>query len=242
MDAIAFSLMKTARLAEETVWELSINPKKTGTTHPPTKRFLEKMNEISIQKKTMRTTIRTIFGIGFLILTLSFVVPSKAVKKINSTESNINWLAKKITGQHTGTLKFKEGILEFVDDQLVGGFFMVDMNSLAVTDLKGFFKKKLEKHLKSDDFFETELHKTARMKITSTSGEKDLYEVTADFTIRGLTKSVVFKMNVQDSTATATVALDRTNFGIHYKSSSFFDNLKNKAIDDIFELEVSLKF
>lgn len=34
----------------------------------------------------------------------------------------------------------------------------------------------------------------------------------------------------------------RTNFGIHYKSSSFFDNLKNKAIDDVFELEVSLKF
>ena len=186
--------------------------------------------------------MRTIFGIGFLILTLSFAVPNKALKKIKSTESNINWLAKKITGQHTGTLKFKEGTLEFVDDQLVGGFFVVDMNSLTVTDLKGFFKKKLEKHLKSDDFFETELHKTARMKITSISGEKDQYEVTADFTIKGMTQSVIFIMSMEDSTASATAALDRTNFGIRYKSSSFFDNLKNKAIDDVFELEVSLKF
>jgi hypothetical protein len=42
MDAIAFSLMKSARLAEETVWVLSINPKKTGTIHPPTKRFYQK--------------------------------------------------------------------------------------------------------------------------------------------------------------------------------------------------------
>jgi hypothetical protein len=42
MDAIASSLIKTARLAEETVRVLSINLKKTGTIHPPTKRFYNK--------------------------------------------------------------------------------------------------------------------------------------------------------------------------------------------------------
>ena len=190
----------------------------------------------------MKTTAKIIFGIGFVFLTLSFVVPNKSVKKINSTESNINWRAKKIIGQHAGTLKFKEGTLEFVEGQLVGGFFVVDMNSLAVSDLRGFLKKKLEKNLKSKDFFETEVHKTARMKITSISGEKDLYEVTADFTIKGLTNSVVFNMSMQDSTATATLALDRTIFGVRYKSSGFFGNIKNKAIVNLFDLEVSLKF
>jgi polyisoprenoid-binding protein YceI len=190
----------------------------------------------------MKTTAKIIFGVGVVFLTLSFDVPIKEVKKINSTKSNINWGAKKIRGQHTGTLKFKEGTLEFVDEQLVGGFFVVDMNSLTVTDLKGFFKKKLEKNLKSEDFFETEVHKFARMKITSISGEKAIYEVTADFTIKGLTKSIVFNMSIQDSTATATLALDRTNFGVRYKSSGIFQNIKNKAIENLFDLEVFLKF
>jgi hypothetical protein len=42
MDAIAFSLIKTARLAEEIVRVLSIKPRKTGTIHSLTKRFYNK--------------------------------------------------------------------------------------------------------------------------------------------------------------------------------------------------------
>jgi len=39
---IAHSVLKTAGFTEETVRVLSINLKKTGTIHPPTKRFQQK--------------------------------------------------------------------------------------------------------------------------------------------------------------------------------------------------------
>jgi len=41
-------------------------------------------------------------------------------------------------------------------------------------------------------------------------------------------------------TATSTLSVDRTKYNIRYGSSSFFDGLKNKAINDVFELTANL--
>jgi polyisoprenoid-binding protein YceI len=61
----------------------------------------------------------------------------------------------KVTGQHNGTVKLKEGTLIFKGDKLAGGTFTVDMTSLT-TDLSGESQGKLNGHLKSEDFFGTE--------------------------------------------------------------------------------------
>jgi len=39
---------------------------------------------------------------------------------------------------------------------------------------------------------------------------------------------------------TAKIDIDRSKFGVKYGSNSFFDNLGDKAIDDVFTLEIKL--
>ncbi|MGB0198508.1 MAG: YceI family protein [Flavobacteriaceae bacterium] len=154
----------------------------------------------------------------------------------------VNWTGYKVTGQHTGTLDLKSGSIDIQNGALVGGTFVVDMTSLTVTDLKGKGKANLEGHLKSDDFFGVEAHNEAHMKITQVRGDANGYTVTGDFTIKGQTHSVVFDMTLSKNSATAKVKIDRTLYNIRYGSDSFFDNLGNKAIDNEFDIEVTLNF
>jgi polyisoprenoid-binding protein YceI len=80
------------------------------------------------------------------------------------------------------------------------------------------------------------------MTITQVSGDASGYTVTGDFTIKGQTHSVVFDMTLEENSATAKVKIDRTLYNIRYGSGSFFDNLGNKAIDNEFDIEVTLNF
>lgn len=166
-------------------------------------------------------------------------------KKINTSKSTIAWTGKKVTGQHNGTVNFKEGTLTFKNSKLTGGSFVVDMTSLAVSDLKaGEGKEKLEGHLKSDDFFGTEKYGTAKLvfKTVKQGSKSNLYIVTADLTIKDKTNSVTFELIVGAANAIATFNVDRTKYGIEYKSGSIFDGLGDAAINDEFELSITLSY
>ena len=115
------------------------------------------------------------------------------------------------------------------------------MSSIIVTDLQGGSKAKLEGHLKADDFFGVEKHKTAKLVFTNISGKgKGLYTVTADLTIKGITKPITFDITVKGNTASTTLKVDRTKYDIKYGSGSFFSDLGDKTINDEFELKVNL--
>jgi len=164
-------------------------------------------------------------------------------KRVKVKESNITWVGKKITGSHEGTIQLSDGILEFTDGKLSGGNFTIDMTSITVTDLEaGNGKEKLEGHLNSDDFFGTSTYKTASFTITDVKGSNGNYTVAGDLTIKGKTLPKTIEMAVTDKSATANFEIDRTKFDIRYGSASFFDDLKDKAISDDFELNVNLKF
>lgn len=49
-------------------------------------------------------------------------------------------------------------------------------------------------------------------------------------------------MSVTGNTASANLKIDRTKFDIKYGSASFFDDLKDRAIYDEFDLTVKLSF
>lgn len=165
-------------------------------------------------------------------------------KKIDTSKSKITWIGKKVTGSHDGTIGFKEGVLNFKNNKLAGGSFTVDMNSITVTDLKaGQGKEKLEGHLKADDFFGTDKHATSTLVLKSVKEKTaSVYAVTADLTIKGITKPVTFDLTVGKNAATTTFKVDRTKYDIKYGSGSFFDGLGDKAIYDEFELTVNLVF
>jgi polyisoprenoid-binding protein YceI len=178
-----------------------------------------------------------------LVVVLSTVSLTAQTKKVDASKSTINWVGKKVTGQHVGTIGLKDGALVFKGKKLVGGTFTVDMTSLLVTDLKaGDGKEDLEGHLKSEDFFGTDKFQTATL-VFKTIGEKskNIYTVTSDLTIKGKTNPITFDITVKGNLASTKLIVDRTKYDIKYKSKNFFENLGNKVIDDEFELAVALK-
>jgi polyisoprenoid-binding protein YceI len=178
-----------------------------------------------------------------LVVVLSTVSVTAQAKKVDASASTINWVGKKVTGQHEGTVNLKDGALVFAGKKLTGGTFTVDMTSLTSTDLSGEYQGKLNGHLKSEDFFGTEKFPTSTLVFkTVTAKTTDVYTVTADLLIKGKTNPVTFDIAVNGNTASTKFKVDRTKYDIKYGSGSFFDNLGDKAISDEFELAVALKF
>ena len=193
-----------------------------------------------------------------MIVTLAFAMPAlmvaasgnddKTKYTVNTDASTVIWHGSKVTGKHDGTISLKSGELIFEDNMLVGGTFVMDMTSIKNTDMAGSKgAEKLEGHLMSDDFFGVEKYPTATFKITKavpygTSGD---YKIVGDMTIKNNTNEVKFmaKIDMSDGMrATADIELDRSEYDVRYGSGSFFDNLGDKAISDIFKLNVELVF
>ena len=191
-------------------------------------------------KTKMKNNMKT--GVILFIATSASSFTTISEKKVDVEQSTISWKGYKVTGKHEGTINLKEGTLIFEGDKLKGGNFIVDMTSLADTDLEGEWKGKLEGHLKSDDFFGVEKHPTANLTITKVETNEDYYTVTGDLTIKDITNPVTFDMTVDENSANASLKIDRSKFNIRYGSPSFFNNLKDKAIYDEFELNVNLSF
>ncbi len=179
-----------------------------------------------------------------LALLVSFSASMNAqIKKIDASKSTINWVGKKVTGEHFGTVNLKEGSLVFKKKKLVGGRFIVDMTTMTATDLTGEYQGKLNGHLKSDDFFGTDKFKTSTLvfkKITVKAAE--IYTITGNLTIKGVKESITFDLVTTTNSATTSLKIDRTKYGIKYGSGSFFDNLGDRAIANEFELKVALVF
>lgn len=188
--------------------------------------------------------MKTLQTIALAILLTVSAVSSAQQKKINVATSTINWVGKKVTGQHSGTLKIKEGIVVFNKKKLKGGLITVDMTSITATDLKaGEGKEDLEGHLKTEDFFGVVKYPMAKIdfKLIADNGDGS-YNVTANLTIKDVTAPVTFKIVVNGNAASTNLKIDRTKYGIKYGSGSFFENLGDKTIADEFELAVALKF
>ena len=171
--------------------------------------------------------------------------PIDGYLKVNPAASDINWVGKKVTGQHNGSIAIKEGTLQFKKGALIGGNFTIDMTSIKVLDLQGSSAGKLEGHLKSDDFFGTGSFPTATLIILDAKDKgKGNFDVKANLTIKGITKPVEFPVTLSPNgkgyKATANITIDRSQYEVKYGSGKFFDNLGDKTIYDDFELTVAL--
>src|SRR5437868_1753184 len=91
--------------------------------------------------------------------------------EIVGAQSNIDWVGKKVTGAHNGTIAVKEGEIVLTDGKLTGGKFTIDTTSIKILDVTDpatnaqFFG-----HLASDDFFSIEKYPEATLEIISVSG------------------------------------------------------------------------
>jgi polyisoprenoid-binding protein YceI len=184
--------------------------------------------------------------IAFAIAGASFASgPKKAETfKVESSKSKVAWLAKKVTGQHNGTVSLNNGTLTVSNGMVTGGTIEINMTSIECLDLQGEWKDKLVGHLKSDDFFSVSKNPVSKFEITNVAKKGEETIVTGNLTIKGITQTISFpaSISVKGSAvvAIATIKIDRTKFDIKYGSKSFIEGIGDKAIDDEFELQINL--
>ena len=158
-------------------------------------------------------------------------------------ESELIWIGKKITlKEHTGTLQFKEGIISINDDGAIYCNITIDMTSINNTDMKGKMKRKLEEHLKSDDFFNVDQFSTSKIEFQSTSRENNKMQFDGNLTIKGISHPISFIVDIIESgmqlKAETRLVFDRSIYDVRYSSGTFYENLKNKLILDNINLDI----
>jgi len=166
--------------------------------------------------------------------------------KIVNDISSVKWQGSKIVkGEHAGTINIKEGSVRLKDGILLGGSIIIDMHTISGSDLKGSSKERLEKHLKSDDFFGVDKFPESRFELLNSkeSGNSG-FLVTGNLTIKGKTHPIEFNLvqgkKDDNITLSGRMSIDRSIYDVRYGSGKFFDNLGDKAINDIFTLDFML--
>ena len=170
--------------------------------------------------------------------------------------TTIYWEGSKPTGsKHFGNINITDGQLFINNGKLVSGGFNLDMNSITVTDITGDDKTDLEAHLKgteadgADHFLNVTKFPTGKFEITSvkdTTGENGLNAlVKGNLTLKGVTKEISIPGNVAVNEAGVTVStpnftINRTEWGVNYKSKSIFSDLGDKFINDDIILKINL--
>src|SRR5882724_2907239 len=157
--------------------------------------------------------------------------------KIVNTQSNIDWVGKKVTGAHNGTIAVKEGEIVLKDGKLTGGRLTIDTTSIKILDITDpATNAQFAGHLASDDFFASEQYPEAYFNINAVHDSR----VEGDLTIKGITQPASFDVEVNvagDSlTATGKIIVDRTRYGMKFRSGNFFQNLGDTLIYNDFEL------
>lgn len=175
-----------------------------------------------------------------ILFSANLVTAQKAY--VNTNESSVEWLGKKIGGQHNGSIDMKSGYLTMENNSIVAGSIVIDMKSITNQDVENeTYNQKLVGHLKSDDFFGVEKYPEASFTVTkSTEFSNGQAKLTGNLTIKDKTESISFDVNRTGNEYSAKVEIDRSKFDVRYGSTSFFDDLKDKAIDDIFMLDIKL--
>lgn len=180
-----------------------------------------------------------------ILLVLSTIALSCFIghtQEVDVNNSVIKWTGKKVIGEHYGNIQLKDAKLSIANNKFTDGYFVIDMTTIIDNDLENAeWNQKLVGHLKSADFFDVENHKQATLRITKATPFKDnLSTIEGVLTIKGITKPITFEAQKEGNTFVAKIDVNRTIYDIKYGSGSFFDNLGDKAISDIFTLEVKL--
>ena len=161
-------------------------------------------------------------------------------------QSGIEWTGKKVTGTHNGTIDIKEGALQIENDKLTGGKFIFNTTGIKILDVTDpATNAQFAGHLASDDFFSSDKYPTATFEITSANQiAAGLYHITGNLTIKNITAPVEFDaaVTIAGGTAKASgkITIDRTIYGMKFRSGNFFKDLGDTLIYNDFDLNVNI--
>lgn len=171
---------------------------------------------------------------------------------VDTSASVIEWKGSKPTGEHTGTIALSEGTFSANDSIVESGSFVIDMQSINVTDLEGQDKADLEAHLmgtvegKEGDFFNATKFPEATFEVTGISEENGQKMLAGNLTIKEVTKNITFPISINRTEDTIEITseeftIDRTNWNVNFGSKSVFDGLGDNFVSDDIVLKIDLK-
>jgi rhodanese-related sulfurtransferase len=172
------------------------------------------------------------------------------VHPLDLGESRVLWAGRNLLNKHCGSIRLKAGELSVESGRVVAGRFVLDMNGIECADLAGnSLHDVLIDHLKSDDFFDTEVFPEAEFVITQTtlidnasSGAPNL-TVSGELTMKGITQPIGFVACAGSTpegklAAQACFPIDRTRWNVFYGSGKFFRHLGGHLVNDLIDLEL----
>ncbi|MDD0851780.1 YceI family protein [Halobacteriovorax sp. GB3] len=154
---------------------------------------------------------------------------------VDTAKSEFKWKGTKVTGEHYGLIKVKDGNVVLKDGKIDKGNVVMDMGSIDVTDLSGEWKDKFLTHIKSGDFFEISKYPEAKLEIKGIKGDK----IQGVLEIKGKKGNVEIPYKKDGKTYSGKLTFDRTKFDMVYGSGDFFKNLGDKMIHN--EVQVDFK-
>jgi len=195
----------------------------------------------------------TFFIFSFYVKTMP--TGQNSVQKVDTyivdiDKSKIYWTGTGVGKEHTGYVTIQSGSLLIDTKTITGGFFYINMKSITNTDVKDAgFKKNLEDHLKSQDFFFSAKFPTSTFKIVKTErldvpeGQPN-YKINGDLTIKGIKKNIDFMSTIAYTKKTVRIVgdlkIDRTQWDIKYNSGNFFQDLGDKLIEDEIKFKLDI--
>lgn len=166
---------------------------------------------------------------------------------IDNTKSTIEWVGKKVTGSHNGTIAIADGVLTLTDGELTGGRFTIDTTSIRILDVTDLdTNAQFAGHLASADFFASEQYPAATLEITSVSKRVNThYHIAGDLTIKDITHPVEFDAELgnihgHSLQASGKLVIDRTKYEMRFRSGNFFKDLGDTLIYNDFTLNIQL--
>jgi len=177
-------------------------------------------------------------------------VPTEGAVTYAITEGTVYWAGKKSLGaMHSGTINVESGALLVNQGQLLSGNVVLDMQSIAVSDLQDAGEKRdLESHLKDKDFFEVKKFPKAEFKFTEVlpSTHPAFNAVIAgELIMKGKSNpiNIPVKLRIEGDDLVAestTFPINRTQWGVNFRSG-VLGTVKDKLIEDVVPLSLKLK-
>jgi len=172
-------------------------------------------------------------------------VPPGQKYRVDTKESVVTWqgsMLLDIEQEHKGYVYISKGELIIEKGKLVGGRAEINMNTIEYKDKES--KNTPVNHLKSPDYFDVGKFPVSTIAITKVESVRGQTVVTGDLTIKGVTHPVTFpaKIEVKDAIVKANgkLIIDRTDWGIRYKSGKFYDILADEIVSDNIEFHIKI--
>jgi polyisoprenoid-binding protein YceI len=138
---------------------------------------------------------------------------------ISPANSNIDFVAAKVTRSHNGSFKQFSGTIDLLNNDPLQSVVTIAIDTASVqTDDDG-----LTKHLQTPDFFDVAKYPKANFvstKIEPSTANGATHTITGNFDLHGVKKSISFPATIQVGPANVSVnaefAINRKDFGLVY--------------------------